>query len=258
LPSYEPKLNNYFKKNLWFQEVDTINKYADLMLEKTYSDSLMYRFLIEYLLREFELSKILGHDAVFVHLAKTNPLAGKCNWLDEDMIKKYQMRIEDLEPVLIGKKSVEMILPDTSQTDITSKWISSYKMPKEYRIFWFYEHTCPTCSKEAKEMKVVYDSLEKIGKLNFDVYAVNRTEDIERWKKYIIDNDYTWINVGGKKGNVDWTKAFHISTYPQFYIINQEKTIILNKDIDKRMIPQFLEGYEKQQAEKERLKNKKQ
>jgi len=258
LPSYEPRLNNYFKKILWHLEADTINRYADLMLEKTTSDSLMYRFLVEYLLREFELSKVPGHDAVFVHLANTNVLAGKCKWIDEDLFKKYKMRIEDLEPLLIGKKSVEMILPDTTQTDVFSKWISSYKMPKKYRILWFYEHTCPTCQKEAKVLKVVYDSLEKIGKLNFDVYAVNRTDDIARWKKYIIDNGYTWINVGGGKGSVDWTKAYRISTYPQFYIINQDKTIILNREIDKNLIPLFLEEYEKQEAEKTRLKNKRQ
>jgi len=131
-------------------------------------------------------------------------------------------------------------------------------MPKKYRVLWFYEHTCPTCQKESKVLKTVCDSLEKIGKLNFDVYAVNYTDDIAKWKKYIIDNGYTWINVGGKKGSVDWTKAYHISQYPQFYIINQDKIIILNKEIDKNLIPLFLEEYEKQEAEKTRLKNKRQ
>jgi hypothetical protein len=253
LPSYEPKLNNYFKKILWYQDVDTINKYMDLMLAKTRPDSLMYRFLIEYVSKEFETSKIIGHDGVFVHLAKNNQLAGKCIWMDEDLIKQYKMRIEDLEPMLIGKKTVEMVLPDTSQ----KKWYSSYDMPKKYRVLWFYDHNCPTCKKEAKEMKVVYDSLEKIGQLNFDVYAVIHTEDIAGWKKYVIDNEYTWINVGGNTGNIDWTKAYHIASNPQLYIINQDKKIILNKNISKSMIPQFLQDYERIEAEKERLKNKK-
>jgi hypothetical protein len=253
LPSYEPKLKNYFSKTLWYLEVDTINKYMDLMLEKTRPDSLMYRFLTEYLSSEFETSKIIGHDGVFVHLVKNNQLAGKCTWMDEDLIKKYEMRIADLEPMLIGKKTVEMFLSDTSQ----KKWYSSYDMPKKYRILWFYDHTCPTCKKEAIEMKAVYDSLEKIGQLNFDVYAVIHTEDFTGWKKYIVENGFTWINVGGNIGNVDWVKAFHITSNPQFYIINQDKKIILNKSISKNIIPQFLNDYEKIEAEKLRLKNKK-
>jgi peroxiredoxin len=256
LPSYESKLNNYFKKILWYQDVDTIIKYADLMLPKTYSDSLMYRYLIGFLSNEFEASKMIGHDAIFVHLVKNNQLAGKCKWMDEDLIKKYKMRIEDLEPLLIGKKSIEMVLPDTSQTDNFSKWYSSYKMPKKYRILWFYDHDCPTCKKEALQMKAVYDSLENIGQLNFDVYAVNRTDDIAKWKKYIIENGYTWLNVGGAKGNVDWKEAYHVTSNPQFFIINQDKTIILNRDISKDMIPRFLEDYERVEAEKARLKNK--
>jgi len=257
LPSYEPKLNDYFKKLLWHQEVDTINKYMDLMLAKTFPDSLMYRFLIEYLTTEFDQSKILGHDGVLVHLCRNNQLAGKCTWIDDDYLKKIQIRIEDLEPVLIGKKSIEMVLPDTSQTDDTRKWFSSYNMPKKYRILWFYDQTCHTCMKESKSLKAVHDSLANIGQLNFDVYAVNKTDDIDRWKKYITDNGFTWINVGGTKGNIDWTVAYHIKSNPQFYIINQNKTIILNRDIPKDMIPLFLLEHEKMEAEKERLKNKK-
>ncbi|MCL1850532.1 MAG: DUF5106 domain-containing protein [Bacteroidetes bacterium] len=255
--SYDSKVNDYFKKVLWYQDRDTINKYMDMMLQKTSSDSLMYRYLIEFLSKEFESSNMIDHDAVFVHLAKNNQLAGKCRWLDEDIIKKYKMRVEDLEPLLIGKKSVEMVLPDTSQTTDYSKWISSYKMPKKYRILWFYDHSCHTCQKESKELKAVYDSLANLGQLNFDVYAVNRTDDIARWKKYILDNGYTWINVGGGTGNVDWKEAYHIKTNPQFYIINQDKIIILNRDIPKNMIPTFLEEYERIEDQKARLKNKK-
>ena len=254
LPRYDKKLNEYFTKVLWYQEVDTIIKYMDMMLDKTRPDSLMYRFLFEYLSNEFQTSKMIGHDAVFVHLAK-NPVTGKCIWMDEDLIKQYKMRIEDLESLLIGKKSVEMILPDTSQTDDFNKWYSSYKMPKKYRILWFYDHTCSHCLKESKEMKAVYDSLSNIGQLNFDVYAVNRTDDIVRWKKYIDDNGFTWLNVGGAKGNIEWKDAYHIKTNPQFYIINKDKTIILNRDIPKDMIPKFLEDYERIEAEKARLKN---
>jgi peroxiredoxin len=257
IPSFEPKLNDYLKKILWFQEVDTINKYIDLMLDKASPDSVMYRYLVQFLSYEFENSKIIGHDATFVHIVKNNQLAGKCTWMDEDLIKKYKMRIEDLEPMLIGNMSVEMILPDTTQTDNMREWHSSYNMPYKYRVLWFYDQNCGTCKKEAKELKAVVDSLEKIGELNFDVYAVNQTSDIERWKKYIKENGHTWINVGGNKGNVDWTKAYRITSNPQFYIINQEKKIILNKNISKDMIPQFLQEYEKKEAEKERLKNRK-
>ena len=255
LPTYDSKLKDYFHKYLWYQPSDTINKYMDMMLEKTSGDSLMYRFLTQFLSSEFDQSKIIGHDAVFVHLVKNNQLAGKCSWLDEDILKRYKMRIEDLEPMLIGKKSVEMILPDTAQTDNYTKWFSSYNMPKRYRILWFYDHNCHTCQKEALELKAVYDSLENIGKLNFDVYAVNETKDIDRWKKYIIDNGYTWINVGGAKGNVNWREAYHITTNPQFYIINREKIIILNRNISKDMIPRFLADYEREEAEKIRKKN---
>jgi len=223
------------------------------MLDKAQSDSLMYRFFVEYFTKEYENTNVIGYDAVFVHFAKNHPIAGKCTWMDEDFVKKYIMKVEGMEPMLIGKKTVEMVLADTSQ----KKYYSSYDMPKKYRILWFYDHSCPTCKKEAKELKVVYDSLENIGQRNFDVYAVIKTEDFAGWKKYINENRYTWINVGGIRGNIDWEKAYHITSNPKFYIINQNKEIILNRDIPKHLIPQFLEDHERREAEKERLKNKK-
>jgi hypothetical protein len=149
-----------------------------------------------------------------------------------------------------------MVLPDTSQTDDISQWCSSYKMPKQYRILWFYDHTCSHCLKDAQEMKIVYDSLENIGQLNFDVYAVCHTTDIENWKKYIKRYNFTWLNLGGNKGNVDWREAYHIKSNPQFFIINRDHVIILNKNIQKNLIPQFLKDYERIEAEKQRLKNK--
>ena len=253
LPSYEPKLNDYFRKILWLQEVDTVIKYMDLMLDKTRPDSLMYRYLIEFLSKEFENSRVIGYDGVFVHLVNNNQLAGTCTWMDEDLIKRYKMRIEDLEPMLIGKKSIELILPDTTQT----KWHSSYNMPYKYRILWFYDQNCPTCKREGQELKVLHDSLLNAGQLNFDVYAVNRTENIESWKQYIRDGGYTWINVGGMKGNVDWYDAYRIKSNPQLYIINQDKIFILNRNIPKDAIPYFLEDHEKTEARKEQMKNKK-
>ena len=42
IPSFEPKMKEYFTKILYHQEADTINKYVDMFLTKTTADTLMY------------------------------------------------------------------------------------------------------------------------------------------------------------------------------------------------------------------------
>ena len=42
IPSFDPKMKDYFLKLLYHQETDTINKYIDLFLKKTERDTFMY------------------------------------------------------------------------------------------------------------------------------------------------------------------------------------------------------------------------
>jgi len=252
IPSFDPKMKDYFQKVIYHQESDTINKYIDLFLAKTVPDTFMFHYCVDWLSYQFETSKVIGHDAVFYHIAKTNQLAGKCYWLDEDVISKYQKRIKRIEPLLIGKIVPELRIPDTTLTEDFSKWKSSYQTEKPYTILWFYDPDCPTCKKESKNLRQVYDSLERIGKRNFEVFSIGNDSDIERWIKYVRENKYPWINVGGNKGNLDYLEYFNIyeSGNPTMFIINARHEIILNKRIDMFNIPQFLEEYEKIEAKK--------
>ena len=106
-------------------------------------------------------------------------------------------------------------------------------------------------AQESKKLRVVYDSLQTIGKRNFDVYAIADGKDIDRWKKYVKENNYPWLNVGGNKGNLDYLEHFNIMSNPAMFIMdNKDHTIILNKRIEMSNIPQFLEEYEKMKEKK--------
>jgi len=248
LPSFDPKMKDYFLKVLYHQEADTINKYIDIFLAKTEKDTFMYHYCCDWLSYQFETSKVIGHDAVFYHIAMTNQMAGKCYWLDEDILAKYQKRTTRLAPILIGNIAPELIIPDTTLSDDMRTWHSSYRMSKPYTILWFYDPDCPTCKKESKNLRAVYDSLEAIGQRNFDVYAVANDADVPRWKKYVKENNYPWMQVGGNKGNLDYLEYFNIYEMgnPAMFIMeNKEHRIILNKRIDMFSIPQFLEEYER-------------
>ena len=252
IPSFDPKMKDYFLKLLYHQETDTINKYIDIFLEKTEKDTFMYHYCTDWLSYQFETSKVIGHDAVFCHIAKTNQLDGKCYWLDEDMVALYQKRTKRLEPTLIGKIAPELIIPDTTMPEDITKWHSSYKMEKTYTILWFYDPDCPICKQESKKLREVYDSLQAVGKRNFDVYAIADGKDIDRWKKYVKENNYPWINVGGNKGNLDYLEYFNIMSNPAMFIMNNEDhKIILNKRIEMSSIPQFLEEYEKMKGKRQ-------
>lgn len=254
IPSFEPKMKEYFLKALYHQESDTICKYVDMTLEKASADTFMYHYMLDWVAYNYETSKIIGHDAVFVHIAKTNHLAGKCYWLAEDVIAKYRKVITRREPLLIGKTAPELLIPDTNQSEDVHDWKSSYHTGKPYTILWFIDPDCPTCKKETIELRAVYDSLQRIGKRNFEVYSIGNDSDVKRWIKYVRDNKYPWICVGGNRGNLDYLEYFNIyeTGNPTMFILNDKHEIILNKRIAMSSVPQFLEEYEKLETEKQR------
>lgn len=241
MPVMQGKTKEYFERVLQYQEVDTINKYLDLTVDKC-TDTLTYQYMINYLSHHFESSKNLGHDAVFIHIAKNNQLKGKCFWMDEDLIEKYRKRVERLEPLLIGQHAKELLIPDTSDN-----WHSSHALPKEYVIIWFFDPDCPECRKETKKLRKLYDSLQTAGTRNFDVFAIANDCTPERWKRYVKEEGHPWLVVGGNKGNIDYLDAYN--TYetgnPSMFILNKKRDIICNKRIPIEMIPSFLEQYEK-------------
>ncbi len=246
MPVMQGKVKEYFERVLQYQEVDTINKYVDLVLDRC-TDSLTYQYMVNYLSHLYESSKSLGHDGVFIHIAKNNQLKNKCFWMDEELIEKYRKRVERLEPLLIGQHGKELIIPDTSDN-----WHSSHAMPKAYVILWFFDPDCPECRKETKKLRALYDSLETAGARNFDVFAIANDCTPERWKRYVKEEGHPWIVVGGNKGNIDYLDAYN--TYetgnPSMFILNRKRDIICNKRIPINMIPTFIEQYEKIEANK--------
>jgi len=253
VPVFDNMYANYFEKGLFYQPVDTITKYVDMFLEKTSVDTAMFRACLNKVAYTFESSKkILGHDAVFIYIAKNYHLKNRATWLDESTIAKFQKRVNVLEPLLIGKKATELIIADTTG----KKFISSHTLPDKYVILWFFDPTCQTCKKESAKMKILYDSLTTAGTRNFEVYAIGSDADESRWIRYVRDNQFPWINVGGHVANVDFLTVYNINETgnPTMFILDENRNIILNKTIEINTIPGFLQENERVQELKKQKK----
>jgi hypothetical protein len=247
-PAFEPKMKDYFDKMLKYMELDSIIKYTDVMLEKSSRDSLMYRFMVDWTSRFFQEDQIMGHDAVFVHIVKNNQLKGKCPWMDEDLISRYQKRVSRLENILIGQTVPELIMHDTTMLDDARHMFSTHRMPKPYVILWFYDPTCHTCKTESDKLKKLYDSLETAGTRNFYVYAVaGNYDDISVWKKYVKEHNYKWVQVGGNVANYDYLTHFDVNGYPVMMIMDKDHKIIANRRIEIAAIPDYIQQWERMQ-----------
>ncbi|MBK6784898.1 MAG: DUF5106 domain-containing protein [Saprospiraceae bacterium] len=95
---------NYYLTKLTPQSPDSIIIAVDYILKKVEHNPEMYRYFLADLLNKYAQLKIVGHDALYVHLVDKYYTKGKAHWVDEETLDKMKENANDLRPILIGKK----------------------------------------------------------------------------------------------------------------------------------------------------------
>ena len=231
----QPILIQYFEKVI-IPIPDTINKYADMLLEKAKNTPELLRFFIQYITYKYETSQYVGHDAVFVHMVKNYYEKGFCPWVDEEVLKAMTERANQLDKILIGRTAPYLYMPDT-----TGAYRSNYEFDKRYTIMWFWDLNCGHCKTATPILKEFYDRAK--DSLDFEVYAVCLGTDSVKWKQAIIEKGLRWINVGMNRANIDFKEVYGVSTTPVVFILDRDKKIIAKK-IEAKEIESVIRNYE--------------
>ena len=250
-PDLFNKMNYYFFGVLYHADADTIMRYADRLLESMNGDTLMMRYVLDFIMpRYYRSTKNVGWDAVWCHLVRTWYLSGRCPWATRGDIIYKQKEVAKLEQSLIGAIGQELWMADTNQSEDPKDWISSHRFPQKYVILWFWDPDCHHCQEQTATLKTLYDSLSAAGNKLFEVYAVGFEADVAKWKKYVRDHQLPFVNVGGSNVNIDYQIAYNVHGAPTMIILDQDRRIIMNKVLPTNQILPFLKRHEEKQKGK--------
>lgn len=245
-PNLYNKLNYFFYGVLYNADCDTIIKDLDRLMAVVGPDTALQRYVLEHVTpRYFRDTRHIGWDAVWCHIAETYYLAGRCPWATEGTLHNMRYNYNRIKQSLIGAHGQELWMSDTSQSTEPEHWVSSHRFPEKYVILWFWDPDCHHCQKYTAELKTLYDSLKTAPDRRFEVYAVGYESDVEKWKKYIVDHQLPFVNVGGPNVNIDYQEAYNVHGAPTMIILNERRDIIMNKVIPISSILSFLDNYEK-------------
>lgn len=251
-PNLFNKLNYFFYGILYNADSDTIIADLDRLMATVGPDTAMQRYVLEHVTpRYFRDTRHIGWDAVWCHIAETYYLAGRCPWASEGTLHNMRYNYNRIKQSIIGAHGQELWMSDTTQSTAPEHWVSSHRFPERYVILWFWDPDCHHCQKYTAELKTLYDSLKTAPDRRFEVYAVGYESDVPKWKKYIVDHQLPFVNVGGPNVNIDYQEAYNVHGAPTMIILNERRDIIMNKVIPIKSILSFLEGYEKRTAEQQ-------
>lgn len=233
-PVYHTKLDYYFK-NVVYQINDTLFAECDKIIELSRANKELFKYTLWFLTNKFEKSSIMGQDAVFVHLVEKYYMTNQAFWVTPTILESISKRAMQLKPILIGKVAPELIMPDTND-----RYVSLYSSKGNYTFLLFWDTDCGHCKVEVPKIKKFYD--ENKVKYGLQVFSIDTDADLNRWKKFIRDNNHDWINVTGTKTNLDYHKAYDIISTPVLFILDKDFKIIA-KHISADDVPNFMEKY---------------
>ncbi len=237
-PIFFNKMDQFLNK-FTVQHPDSINASADILIEKSRANKVVFKYVVSYITSTYERSKIMGMDAVFVHMVENYYITNQCDWVDSTQLVKISDRAQKIAPNLIGRKAAEFIdfygrpfMKDTSGVIHTLSDINA-----DYTVLVFFGPTCGHCKKEIPKIKHNIDSLIYAG-FNIKTFAVATEFDKKEWKKFISDQKTgDWINVadinhdddGNPVASSDWRDKYDIYSTPVVYLLDTNKNIIAKR-----------------------------
>ena len=233
-PLYQPKVDEYME-NLTYKHPDSIKAACDYILSLAEPNTETFRYVLVKLTNKYETSKIMGMEEIFVHLAENYYLKGKAYWADDELVGKFEQRVRELKPNLIGNKAPEIILVDSLLRPIQLS-----KLNNRFIILYFFDPDCSHCKKITPQLSRLY---QEIKSKDVEVFAACTVTDIDKWKKYIRTNGLNWVNGIDPYYKSNFRADYDIKTTPMIYILNKDKEIIAKrlgvdqiKDFIERMI----------------------
>jgi len=210
---------------------DSIQAGVDFVIGKSRIDSAVFQYVTVMLLNEYASSKVMGFDAVYVYIVDKYYKGGQAFWLDDVELYKIMAQAEKLRPTLIGKQAPQLILQDTAGNDIPL-----YSLQSKYTVLIFWDVDCGHCKKEMPKIEALYPELKQMGG---EVYAAYSQEEWDKWKKWLNEKKYPWVNAGNMKLKSDFQTRYNIDQTPIILILDKNKKIIA-KRIAADQIMEFL------------------
>ena len=236
-PLFHSKLDKYLTKVI-IQHPDSIIKDVDVLIEKSVSNEIVFKYLVQYITYEYETSTIMGFDAVFVHMAETYYMQDRTPWVNATVKENIEKKAKKLKPILIGQIAPNLVMLDTNM-----KAVSMYSIYAKYTIIFFWDTYCGHCKTETPKLKKFYN--ENKERLGLEVFAVCSDTSMADMKKYIKEKMTNWINVNGPR---TYTRNYHdlydIYSTPVIYLLDEKKKIIAKRLLTDQLIA-FIEKYDK-------------
>ena len=232
-----PVVHEYVMK--YFNELvvpypDSVIREVDAWMAQVLDDKEAFRYWLVTLFNTYQESKIMGMDAVTVHMAERYYLSGLADWVTEDAKKEIQKEVAFIKPNLLGNPAPALNLLDTAMRPFPFQQLN-----QPYLVLYFYDPDCGVCKKKTPLLQEAYSEILAEGG---EVVGICTITDVNKWKSYIRERGLDWVNLGDPYGRSNFRAEYNVRSTPQVYILDKNRKIIAKK-IDVEQVVNFLRDH---------------
>jgi thiol-disulfide isomerase/thioredoxin len=246
-PFLHQKVDFYINK-LTSQDPDSLNVGIDRILGLLEVNSDAYDYYLSYFLNTYGQLKMVGHDAVVVHLADKYYLKGKAKWSKPENIEKLRTTVEDFRPTLIGKT-----MPNFTTYKQDGSPVTLYNLKTQHTILVIWDPDCGNCK---KTMPYIVDFQKKHIDKDVKIMTIcsKSGEKANTCWPFIAEKKMeNLINTGDEYQR--WNQVVRNTKTPKIFIMDANKKILMKdmagEDLDKI----YLEILEVEKKQKEKGKS---
>jgi thiol-disulfide isomerase/thioredoxin len=233
-PVLYPHITEYIEK--WtVQHPDSIAISIDKVLDLVKPAKETFQYYYIHFLNDYAKNKIVGFDAVYVHLAKKYIESGQVDsFIDKAQREKILANANKLYPILIGKKApnVTMFLQDSSR-------MSLYDVKSKFTILYFWDPDCGHCKKSAPHVVDFYKKYKDKGVKVYCVCSKSPSKIGKCWDAIKERDMGEWINVIDPYQLSRYSKLYNTEVFPKLFILDENKNI-LSKDIGSEQLEEIM------------------
>jgi len=212
------RVNSYLE-NLTVKQPDSIKKSVDVILGKSKANDDVFQFFTVNLLNQYAKSKIMGMDAVYVHIVEQVYMRGEAWWADSAQVASLTERALAISPTVLGRTA-----PNFRIQDIAGNWKQLHGIPAKYTILYFWSYDCGHCQKITPVLAEAYQAYKD---KDVALFAVSINGDVEIWKEKVKEYGLEdAINVQDHVRRSGFDGKYDIRSTPRIFILDENKTII--------------------------------
>ncbi len=234
-PVYFNKID-FFLNKLTYPIPDSLNNAVDFILEKARANDKLYRYTVFEMVSRYGNSKVVGMDAVFVHIVENYVQGQSFEDIDEDNVAKIIKTAREFKPLLIGKKA-----PNITMQTLDGQDIKLYDIDADYTVMYIWDPKCGHCKKMAPKMVEFYENYKDKG---VEVFAIcTKDKEKEQCMEFIESKNFgAFTNVLAMTNQqLYYRLRYRVKSTPIIYILDKNKNIKM-KNIGAEHLPDVMDA----------------